>query len=411
MSSVWANNASLMVDLLAFDEIKNALHRQYFPQAIGERARQHYAKQFKPHIAGPQQALSAFTRGKITEAETANLLDYAGIDQTSRELMAAITYRPVSAFMLAGAYVNQDPPVDILKAAFTDMSLNPSSQTLMMQVITTRALNAERVAYVNAAIAATSKGSMSTAELTAAMDTANYGTAAKDLVMKRVTLAQLDAIAADVERDAIAELEGGLITADQAKGLMASAGIQDWRINVTVELGATKAALKAALKAQSEQRTLAHQTLMLTFGAISAQYADGAIDAPTLTAGLTTALGAYLLDLQNLGESAAEIASSTQLGAAMIAARVSMLTARRAGTPRLVFGLMLDPAHATLLRERVASIKEAVVRTDMGETTALDQLAALGIDQQNATSLVDEWITQMASKGSYPLGKNKPTFQ
>lgn len=400
MSSIWGNNAAMVIELLGYDEIRNALVRNFFPAAIGERARQKYQSQYRAHVPAIGQAMLGFSRGKLTDPQLDALLALQGMDSQYTPLLEAISYRPISAFILAGAYQNQDIPASTLSSALANMSLSPADQATMSTVITNRAIAAMREAYVNAVVAGFGKGITAQSDLTAAQQEAQFGQEATVLSNKIALLAQSEALAAMVEREAIAELEAGYITAGQAQALMEAAGLQAWKVNADVTLAQTKAVLKAVAKFETEERTFARRTMQFTWKSILAQYNDNSIDAATLTTGLTTALAGYLEQLSTMGEPAADISIETQLGAAMITAMVTQATATRQGRPRLVYGVLLDPVKAQLLVDQVGGLKEMVEMLDMTPQVAQQQLQSLGIDATTAAALTQAWFAYGSAKGA-----------
>lgn len=400
MSSIWGNNAAMIIELLDYDSIRTALTRQFFPAAIGERARQKYQSQYRAHVPAIGQAMLGFSRGKLTDPQLDALLALQGMDSQYTPLLEEISYRPISAFILAGAYQNQDIPASTLSSALANMSLSPADQATMSTVITNRAIAAMRQAYVNAVVAGFGKGITAQSDLTAAQQEAQFGQEATVLSNKIALLAQSEALAAMVEREAIAELEAGYITAGQAQALMEAAGLQAWKVNADVTLAQTKAVLKAVAKFESEERTFARRTMQFTWKSILAQYNDNSIDAATLTTGLTTALAGYLEQLSTMGEPAADISIETQLGAAMITAMVTQATATRQGRPRLVYGVLLDPVKAQLLVDQVGGLKEMVEMLDMTPQVAQQQLQSLGIDATTAAALTQAWFAYGSAKGA-----------
>lgn len=410
MSSVWANNAELLIGLLSYDEIQRNFSRSYYPMAFGERVRQKYAAQFKPFRLGRGEALNALVRRKLTADQIVTYLDAAGLEDASRAPATALAYRPIQPRILANGFPNSEVPTSIIKAAVQDAGYTDANVDLMVQVIQIRALQTVRQALVEEAISACGKGVISTDELVQVLTDAQYSSEAQSYVQKRVLYVQQAAIAADVERDAIGELEAGLITQDEATQLLQAAGIQNWRINTTVTLGATKAALKAALKVQAEERKAAQKALLAANKTAMAEFDDGTIDATELTAALTLAYAAYVKEIGNLGATAAELTALTALGAAMIAAQVAQAQAALSGKVTFVYGLSLPRDKAVALREQVASLKESVIRNDMTPDVAEGNLLQLGIPLANADALRDEWETQAAAKASNPFGANKPTF-
>lgn len=392
--------AAIMSEIAGFGEIMGGIIGPEMkalvelPHTYSTNAR---ARSLLPSLG---QVLQMFARRKIDEATADELLGFAGLSRDYVTAMKEFGYRPISPFILSAGFTNADIDQNQLRQAVENNGLTPSDTDLTIQVVNIRSLQSVRQEYVKAAVSAAEKGVISLDELDQVLDEAKYGQEAKLLTHKSVLLAQRESIAAATERDVISELEGGEIDAATASGQMSAAGIQDWRVQLTVSLGAAKAALKEALREQAEGRKLAKQTQLATNKALQAQFDDGVLDAPALTAGLTTALAAYITDLTGFGATPAEILMEEKLGTALIAAQVSQAEATRLGRPRLVYRKLLDPAAAQLLTARVEALKEAVIRTDLTPDDALTQLIDLGIDQAEALALSNRWRYQVGGKGA-----------
>lgn len=388
MSSVWGHNAALMVDLLAFDEIKSALHGSFWPALIGNRAKQKFDSDYRTVIPGYATAYQGLARGKITPDEADALAALNGVDSGYADLLTKLAYRPVSPFILAAGFTDQDVPEGPLRDSIINNGYAPADVDMTVNVVKIRSLQSVRQALVNAAIGAAGKGALTDAQLGSYLKQAQWGQTAIDLTNQRLAVMKLEAIASAVEEEAIGELTAGNITADEARSLMSAAGVADWRINLTVGIGQTKAAIRFEKLAEAEaRRELQAEKTNLTKVALS-RYQRGELDTAALTAAL-------------------ELIWSNP---AMVAALVSLAQLKQAGSARYVYGALRTPEQAALLKERVAALHTAVTRGDMTYQAAEQELLALGVSSGDAAALADQWAEASYGKGSQPLGAGQPTF-
>jgi hypothetical protein len=405
-----SQTAAMVAELAGFAEVIKASHGPFLSTALHRPSTYSFNREYQNALPEIGAAGEMWARRKTDDAGLLALMRSAGMTESWIDPLSLISYRRLQPFVLASAYQNAEVPVDQVRAAVEDAGYSPDNVNLIIDIVQRRSLQKLREAYVQKASGYAGLGYLTLDELDAAADEATYGAEAKMLIRKLTLLEQRATTAKETEAAAKLELEGNLITATQADDLMAAAGVDDWKRKLEVTLGSTRAALKAALKFESEARAIARKTMAAVEKALLAQYADGTIDEITLTAGLAAALENYLSDLATLGQTPDEIALERTLGLTLIAAQVSQATAARKGRPVYTFGLLLSRADAVLLKERVAALKEAVTKADLDTATALAELKSLGIPDSNAQALVDEWTLVSAKKGSSPLGPGQPSY-
>ena len=410
MSSVWANNAALMVDMLAYDEILKSFHPAFFREAVSERARQRFAKQFRAHIPRDADAFGGFARGKIGTADRDSLAALNGVDPAWSNLRQAVAYRPISPFMLARGFRNHAPPQELINAVITDQGITPQFHELMEEIIIDASYQNLYNTYATKSFAACDAGAITLDDLDKALQSANWDDKARSLARQIALLGRSQAVAAETERAALAELAAGVISPDAARSLMAAAGIDSWKIDTTVTLAAAKAAAIEHKKILTEERTQAKRILAEAVRATGQQYLAGSINGIALTAALDAEYAIYFDQIAQLGANPEELIGEEAYARAEIAATVVQLNAQAMGKPTFVYGRIRSREAGALLSAQVQSIKEAVIRGDLDPAAAQQNLQSLDISNDLAQALVNRWISQLSTKGSQPLGPNQPQY-
>lgn len=402
-SSVWKSNAELLVEMLAYKEILHSFHSAFWPIAITERAKQRYNQKFTPHIPSAAQGYQAFTRGKLDAATRDALNSWNGRDPHYTGFEQSLAYRPIHAFMLARGFHNNAPPAPLLQKIITDQGIEPQFHDVMEQIINDACYQNLYDTFANGALSACEAGAMNLDELDEHLQAANWDHKARSLARQIALIARQKVIAQQTEQAAITELKGGAITEQEARSLLKSGGVDDWRIETTVAIANAQAAFTAARKLQAEEQRMLKVTLAEGQAAIEAQYLAGNLNDFALTAALGAALDAYLAEYQTFGATPQEIAAATTFGRLEIAAIVTKLDAKKNGTATLRYGKSMTRADAQLLDERVNAVKEAFIKSDITEENLMHHLLALGLDKNHAGPLITRWEQQISKAGTSPI--------
>jgi hypothetical protein len=399
-SSVFANNAALLVDLLGFGEIIKSFHGVFYPIAIRERARQRYNKAYAPYIPNHEEAFTAFARGKITKAERDVLLQLSGRDAAYVAQEQAVHYRPISPFMLARGFRNRIPPPHVLSDVITDQGVDPAMHDLLEQIIIDSCYQNLEQGLENKLLAAAGKGVMTLEDAISRVRALGWDDRAINLVKQAALIDQQEIIVADVRREVMDGIKSGGMTEEQGRSLLQAAGAADWYIEHTVSLARAENAMRVAERIESEELRTEHRALDDTMRALEAQYLAGNLSLTGFTAAAEAAWALLGEQYAGLGATPAQVQQLQVIQQLSIAATVARLQAQQQGRMVHVYGLTLDQPAAQLLREQVASAKEIFVRGDTTSQATLARLQSLGLPDAWTTALLAQWTAQAAKKGS-----------
>lgn len=365
----------MLATLSGFEEITRAALGPVLYAGISQPARYDANSKFRSLMPSLMDARIMYARGKITPAQFQQLAAYAGLAGEWVPATEAVSFRPMSPFFVANAFVDQPLDPNVLTPMFVDMGLSPQNQQVAMAAIRNRSLQQVRTQYESEAIKAYEQGVLSDAELDEVFDALGWSTEARQLARSRALLTRRETLGKEVETQIKMLVSAGLMDGQTALQQLEAAGVQAWKAQLVVTLAETVAlmrAQKAELKAEQqlaikEQRNSA-RTLLL-------QFEQGNIDATALAAGLT------LLGL--------DPTLSTTM--------VNLAETQRNGRAQYLWGKLLQPAAAKLLRERVAAIGDQVKKELITWQAAYAELQGLGIDVADANAIIAQWAAMIGA--------------
>jgi hypothetical protein len=369
----------LLATLAGFEEVtKNAIG-PLLRAGVGAPSAYAANEKFRSIQPTAGQAFGLHARRKLSDADRAQLVAWAGINPDYLPALEAGEYRPVSARALATLI--QDAPFDVvaMREILEDNSLSPDHVQTMLDLLQYNSTKNVRNSYISEAQAAYKVGVVGDTELDQILQSVGWSTDAIDLVKKKGALQKRVQIASETEKLVTLEITQGQMAADVGLQVLEGAGVQDWYGQMIVDLAGERANITAAKKqaAATLKAELAQQR-NLTKAAV-AEFQRGVLD----QAGLTAALVAIGLD------------------PALITSIVAVQDATRAGRLKLVFGQLLSPEDAKILTDRVNAIEGQYKKQLITLADAQAQLAALNVDQNEANALIARWAAALTATGKY----------
>lgn len=365
--------AALVAEFSGFREILRESHGPFLRAALGRPAGYAFNRKYSNTLPPPQAGLLWWARGLLSTADAQMVANSAGYSGAWEATMFNAAYRPVSPRALAT--LMQDQPLDVqrMTAILQDNAYSPANVQFMLSEFEYASTKNVRNAYINEAISAYQHGVMPDAELNDILDSVGWSPDAKKFVIDRAALARRVTLAGKVEAQIIPLVAQGLISPDVGTQQMEAAGVQKWYTDLEVTLATTKATLHAAkLEATAEHKAELERQRNLTRAAV-AEYHSGRVD----TVGLTAALAALGLD------------------ASLVASIVAVNEAMRAGRLKLVYGQLLAPEDAAVLKERIATIEQQTKDQLIHLDSARAQLTALKVPPLETDALIARWAATL----------------
>jgi len=388
MSSVWGHNASLMVDLLAFDEIRTALHDSFWPSLLGNRAAQHYNSKYPTRIPFGAAGLAMYARRKIDQPTLTKLMLAGGLDPDYETAQVETAYRPMSERILQRLFINRDFPTAIARTIIEDAGIAPANVDFLLsafEYLSTAQI--QRQALIQATTTY-SRGIGTLADLDTLAQGMEWGTTARHILSQEATLKireyQLNKMIAVLA----AQVADSIITQDTMSQILVARGMEQSAADFEASVAGIKLATREAVKVQAIARADARAIWTGLSAAAKESYAKGEIDLAALTAGMTAARVAYFAALSGYGIPEAELATEAATTPILIAALVADARERAVLGQVALYGLQLPREDAILLREKVAALIAQFKGTLITIEQLRQSLAALGIDTRNIDALV-----------------------
>lgn len=356
----------MLAKLAGFDEVAAAVRDPLYEAAFGKSLRYHYDSIFKPEFASEEDAVRWHARRLLSDADLSEVFGVSGLKAKYETPFIASAYNPVSPRALATAFVDVNFPTAQVQAMMQFAGNRDADIAVMLEAFAERSTQNVRNQYLAALLTASEQGVMSEADLDSALTNLNFSDDAKGFVQLTVAtkkLQQLDTL----YRKSISEAYGdGLIgDADYVPHLEA-VGIAQADAEAHYAVDSIKKQGKALLATERAAAQAQAKLERAGINSATAEYRAGILD----EAGLALAL------------------ASAGLSAPLIGYAVSIQSARRQGSLRLVNGQLLSPAAAEVLRGQVAAIAEQVYKKLLDPVNAVGQLAALGVPGPNREAIV-----------------------
>lgn len=358
--------APMLAKMAGFDEVAAEVIGPLYSAAFGKSLEYKYRSQFKPEYAKEPDAVRWHARRLLSDADLAEVFGVSGLKAKYETPFIASAYNPVSPRALATAFVDVNFPTAQVQAMMQFAGNRDADIAVMLEAFAERSTQNVRNQYLAALLTASEQGVMSEADLDSALTNLNFSDDAKGFVQLTVAtkkLQQLDTL----YRKSISEAYGDGLIADadyvphlEAVGIAQADAEAHYAVDSIKKQGkALLATERAAAQAQAKLERAG-------INSATAEYRAGILD----EAGLALAL------------------ASAGLSAPLIGYAVSIQSARRQGSLRLVHGQLLSPAAAEVLRGQVAAIAEQVYKKLLDPVDAVGQLAALGVPGPNREAIV-----------------------
>lgn len=328
-------------------------------------------------LPGMGDAAGLHARGLITAAQADQLLAFNGLSAQYAPPTLTGAYSGISARQLIRLFATGlFSPADI-QDELTFAGMRPASQHRYQLVAPYLATASERNQLRAALEAEYSAGLMTDAELTGAIDSAEHNTDRDSLILDRVHAQEITAIAKALEAEYGTQYTAGLIPHDVYTAHLLGMGLQQWKVDALAGIIDAKRAATLARQMAAAERALEKETAAKERQAAMQAYADGHISQPILVATLV----------------------STGLTIQQASAWSTIAVLKKQGSLRWIYGLQLQPAAATLLKERVAALNEQLVK---GYITAPQYVAHL-----EALQIPAHWVNGLLAKGEATIAKTK----
>lgn len=401
ISSLFGNNAKLIVDCLSFDDILAPIHKNFWPAALGNRAAQLFNAKFPTRVPPYFQGQALYARGKIGASTRDALNGYGGLDPAYADASQLGAYRPINARVIQRGFVNRVYPTALMSRILQDEGMNPEFIPIinsMFEEMTTLQVENQYLTELEAAFA---KGAVPIDDLKDAMDNLNYSPQAQNLILSRAVLIQQQEAIAFVVKEYQPELAASLVSPATYGQALQAAGAQPWYVTQQVELAEAKAFVRGQIKAQAVAKKDADTIWTRESTTAVEQYLRGEIDLAALTLAVTTARANYIDSLPTQGLALTDEAGALATSPVIVTSTVASAQARTTLTKQFVYGLLLTRAEALILKEKVTALLAQFKETALTVPQLNDALRALNIPGANVEAIVAKAAASAETKYAY----------
>jgi hypothetical protein len=364
--------APMLAKMAGFDEVVASIRDPLYENAFGKSAHYHYRSIFKPELPSEFDAVRWHSQRLLTDDDLRKLFNFSGLKPEYEAPFITSAYRAVQPRAVATAVIDTPFPRDQMQSLLEFGGYRPQDVPLLLDLFETASTRNVRAQYLSATITAAERGTLTAAEVDSNLTDLNFSNQAKHWVQLTIATRKLEQLA-ELYRKSISEAykyslitDADYVPALEAIGIAAADANAHFAVDSEAKLGKeAAAAARAAARLAAETTRAASKAALLN-------YAENNIDQIALAAALAVA----------------------GLPAQIIPFAVDVATLRRQASQRNVFGKLVNPRDAILLREQVAALKEQVIKKLLDTTTARAQLQALGLPNVNIEDLLATWAAQ-----------------
>lgn len=366
MSSLFGFNAAAAVALTGYEEITKNLQEAFYESAFGHSAKLHFESKYKPYYPREGDAVRWHARRLLSDAQLDDIFKVSGLKSAYEQPFINAAYVPVSARALSSAFVDVNIPTAEITSMMQAAGYRDADISTLLDIFNQRSTQNVRAQYLAALTSAAEAGDMTTDQLDAGLTSLDFSDDAKGFVHLTVATKRLQQLTTLYRKSISEGYKYGSVTDADYLTQLEAIGINsaDAQAHYAID-SITKHGKEAAAAARAEATAEAKQQ-RAAVAAAQAQFRAGNIDA--------LALGAEL--------------AAAGLPAAIVVYAVATATARQNGAQRLVYGQLLAPADAEVLRGQVAAIGEQVYKKLLAPADAIAQLANLKVPGNIREALV-----------------------
>jgi hypothetical protein len=364
--------APMLSKLAGFDEVAAAVREPLYENAFGKGLEYYYKSQFKPEFANERDAVRWHSQRLMSDTDLREVFKYSGLKAKYEDAYVAGAYRAVQPRAIASMIQDTPFPTDQMQNLLEFGGYRDQDIALLLQVMEYNSVKNVRGQYLAALLNAAERGAIDSPTLDSDLDGLNFSATAKNFVHLTVAVKRLVQLEELYRKSVSIGYRTGQVTDAQYVPLLEAAGIgaadAQAHYDIDSEIVRGKALLAAEREALKEQDKLA----ALNLAAAREAFLKGNIDAFAMAAGV----------------------AASGIPATLVPSTVALITAQGAARKVNVYGLLLDPPSAQLLREKVAAVKEQVLKKILTIAAASATLDSFNLPPANRNALLSEWAAQ-----------------
>jgi hypothetical protein len=362
----------MLAKMAGFDEVAAAVRDPLYENAFGQALKYHFKSIFKPEFADEGDAVQWHSRRLLSEEDLREVFKYSGLKAKYEEAYVNSAYRAIQPRALASLVQDVVFPTADMTALLEFAGIRDADIARLLPLMEENSLKNVRNEYLSAVTRAAEMGTIDDPTLDGHLDSLNFSDKAKNFVHLTVAVKRLEQLAELYRRSVTALYETNQMDDSQYVPALQAIGINDADANAHFAIDSARKKgrellkeERAAAREQGRQTSLAVQTART-------EYFAGTLDDVAFSAAIT----------------------ASGLPADLIPGTIALGVAQKSARRVEKYGLLLDRHQAQLLTEKVAALKEQVVKKLTPIDAASQTLDSFGIPAANRNALLSDWSAQ-----------------
>ena len=361
-----------MAKMAGFDEVADTVLKPLYENAFGKSLEYRYRADFKPELPTDQDGVSWRARRVITDAQLATIFDLSGLKTEWEGALTQAAYRPVQPRALATMYIDVPFPTDTVRELLQFAGYRDNDIATMLTAFEFNSVKNVRSEYLAAVTRAAEMGTIDDPTLDSHLDSLTFSDQAKNYVHLTVAVKRLEQLAELYRRSVTALYETNQLDDSQYVPALQAIGINDADANAHFAIDSARKHGRELLKEERDLARIQGRETALAVQNARAEYFAGTLDDVAFGAAITV----------------------SGLPADLIPGTISLGVAQKSARRVEKYGLLLDRTHAEVLTEKVAALKEQVVKKLTPIDAASQTLDSFGIPPANRNALLSDWSAQ-----------------
>ena len=364
--------APILTEMSGYSEVAKAIREPLYENAFGQALKYYYKSKFKPEFADEGDAVQWHSRRLLSEEDLREVFKYSGLKAKYEEAYVNSAYRAIQPRALASLVQDVVFPTADMTALLEFAGIRDADIARLLPLMEDNSVKNVRNEYLSAVTRAAEMGTIDDPTLDGHLDSLNFSDKAKNFVHLTVAVKRLEQLAELYRRSVTALYETNQLDDSQYVPALQAIGINDADANAHFAIDSARKHGRELLKEERDLARIQGRETALAVQNARTEYFAGTLDDVAFGAAIT----------------------ASGLPADLIPGTISLGVAQKSARRVEKYGLLLDRTQAQLLTEKVAALKEQVVKKLTPIDAASQTLDSFGIPPANRNALLSDWSAQ-----------------
>jgi hypothetical protein len=362
----------ILEKMAGFDEVAAAVREPLYENAFGKGLDYHYKSIFKPEFASEGEAVEWHSRRLLSPEDLLEVFKYSGLKAKYEDAFTQSAYRAIQPRALVSLVQDVVFPTDNMKELLKFAGIRDVDIARLLPLMEDNSTKNLRNEYVAAVTRAAEMGTIDDPTLDGHLDSLNFSDQAKNYVHLTVAVKRLEQLAELYRKSVTALYETNQLDDTQYVPALQAIGINDADANAHFAIDSARKHGRELLKEERDLARVQGRQTALAVQTARSEYFQGTLDDAAFAAAIT----------------------ASGLPADLIPGTIALGVAQKSARRVEKYGLLLDRTQAQVLTEKVAALKEQVVKKLTPIDAASQTLDSFGIPPANRNALLSDWSAQ-----------------